>query len=56
MTDEEAWTVFDGAARDHLGISGGEFLRRWDAGEYRDPDAEGVRNVVMYLGLVRPRA
>jgi hypothetical protein len=38
LTDEEARELFDRSARHYLGISGEEFLRRWDAGEYDDPD------------------
>jgi hypothetical protein len=38
LNDEEARELFDRSARHHLGISGEEFLRRWDAGEYDDPD------------------
>jgi len=36
-------------------MSGKKFLRKWDAGEYPDPDAEeGVMAVVMAIPLVRP--
>jgi hypothetical protein len=35
MTPEEALAFFDRKARETLGISGDEFLRRWDAGEYQ---------------------
>ena len=35
-TPEEGRELFDSQARELLGISGEEFLRRWDAGEYRD--------------------
>lgn len=38
LTDEEARKLFDRSARHYLGISGEEFLRRWDAGYYDDPD------------------
>jgi hypothetical protein len=39
MTPEEGRQYFDEQARRRLGISGEEFLRRLDAGEYRDiPD------------------
>ena len=35
-------------------MSSAEFLRKWDAGEFRDPDsAPGVMEVVMLLPLVR---
>ncbi|HLH23287.1 MAG TPA: hypothetical protein VK066_12245 [Chloroflexota bacterium] len=39
LTPEEGRQFFDEQARKRLGISGEEFLRRLDAGEYRDiPD------------------
>lgn len=58
-SDEEAWEIFDQDARHELGISGEEFLRRWDNGEYRDTqdDREGwkVMRVAMMLPFARPR-
>jgi len=33
MSEQAAGEVFDGIARRELGISGSEFLQRWDAGE-----------------------
>jgi hypothetical protein len=39
LTPEEGHQFFDEQARRRLGISGEEFLRRLDAGEYQDiPD------------------
>lgn len=39
LTDEEARAAFDAEARRVMGISGKEFLRRHDAGEFKDvPD------------------
>jgi hypothetical protein len=56
MTDAEAWETFDQAARGYLKISGVEFLRKWDAGKYLDPDTqEGVMSVAMLIPLVRSR-
>lgn len=58
-SDEEAWELFDEDARHQLGISGEEFLRRWDNGEYRSihDDREGrkVLRVAMMLPFARPR-
>ena len=53
LTDEEAWELFDRSARRYLGISGEEFMRRWDAGEYDDPD-DRTKNPpeVMELGML----
>ena len=34
LTREEGRALFDKTCREKLGISGEEFARRWDAGEY----------------------
>ena len=36
LTEEEARLTFDRVARRRMGLSGEAFLRRWDAGEFRD--------------------
>lgn len=38
LTPEQAWARFDADVRRRLGISAAEFARRYDAGEYDDPD------------------
>lgn len=55
MSDEQAHALFERAAREELGMSGEEFLRRWDAGEWRDTwdDIPAVRSVQMMIPLVR---
>jgi hypothetical protein len=57
---EEGREVFDEQARKELGISGDEFLRRWDAGEFWPiSDTEEGRKVgrmAMLMTLVRERA
>ena len=57
LTVDEAYALFDRGARTLLQISGEEFLRRWDAGEYQPvPDtAEGrkVGELVMMLPFAR---
>src|SRR5437879_3411216 len=54
LGDEEARQLFDGRARYWLGISGEEFLRRWDAGEFADdPDRTEVQSVAILMDLVR---
>ena len=53
-TLEEGRTLLDRRARRYLGISGEEFLRRYEAGEYdADPDAPGLQNVVALLPFVQ---
>lgn len=56
MSEQEAGEVFDGIARRELGISGSEFLRRWDAGEYGTTDrdeVDGLSEVEAAMSLVR---
>lgn len=56
-TEQEGQELFDYQARKTLGISGEEFLARWDAGEFRDleDDAEGrkIDRLVMLIPFVR---
>ena len=54
MTVEESWAFFDDKARTLLGISGAEFHRRWNAGEY-DEIADDSPWDVMYLSMFLPR-
>ena len=55
-TQEEAWALFDGAARDELGIDGDEFICRWFGGYYAaDPDQPGVIELSMLLPFGKER-
>jgi hypothetical protein len=54
LTPEQAWVSFDRQARELLGVSGEEFVRRWDAGEYDAvADQPGYTDLV-YLAMLRP--
>ena len=56
MSEQAAGEVFDGIARRELGISGSEFLQRWDAGEYQETDrddVDGLSEVIAAIPLVR---
>jgi hypothetical protein len=57
IDDDEAREVFDRNAQRLLGISGDEFLRRYDAGEYNrpleDPEEENIMIMLMMLDFVR---
>ena len=54
LTRAEGRRLFDRAARRNLGISGDEFLRRWDAGEYRDRiEDHDVTMVYPLIGFAR---
>lgn len=55
FTREEACEIFDAHARRMLGISGDEFLKRYDRGEYHGQEYEdtAVVSVEMMIPLVR---
>ncbi len=56
LNEEEARALFDQQAHALLGISGDEFLRRWDAGEYRgiedDIEHDEVHHMATLMSLV----
>lgn len=41
LTSDEGQVMFDDEARARLGISGDEFIRRWEAGEFPDCEYPG---------------
>jgi len=52
-TPEEALAIFDNEARRVLGISGEEFLLRWDAGKYQPvPDTREGRKIGLLVMLM----
>lgn len=53
LTREEGQELFDRRARKLLGISGEEFLQRWDAGEYSDSDAPNVASLAVLIPFAR---
>jgi hypothetical protein len=57
LSPDEGRELFDGYAREHLGMSGEEFLRRWDAGEFDaiadDPDHPAIMRLAMLMPLAR---
>lgn len=53
LTEEEGRALFDRAARRKLGISGEEFLRRLDAGEYRGCHPHAVTELRMLEPFAR---
>lgn len=53
LTPEQGREVFDRQARQHLGMSGEEFIRAWDAGEFGERDDSDLMGVAMLLPLVR---
>lgn len=53
VSRDEGRRMFDRAAREALGISGAEFLAKWDAGEYEDNDDPAVTRVAMLIPFAR---
>ncbi|MBA3416560.1 MAG: hypothetical protein H0U10_15170 [Chloroflexia bacterium] len=58
ITADEAHAIFDRKARRLLGISGDEFVRRWEGGDYcgdeETDEARLTNRLVMSLPLVKP--
>ena len=57
LTPEEGMAFFDREARQLMGMSGEEFLRRWDAGEFQPvpdetPEDRKLVSLVMALPFV----
>jgi hypothetical protein len=53
LTHDEGRALLDARARRYLGISGDEFLRRWEAGDFRGVDRPEVMRVVMAIPFAR---
>jgi hypothetical protein len=55
LSREDGRKLLDRQARHYLDVSGDEFIRRWDAGEYGDPDDRSENPpAVMRLGMLLP--
>lgn len=46
LSEEDAAQAFDQVARREMGISGTEFLRRWNEGEWSEKDFDEVPGLV----------
>lgn len=54
LSREEGRRIVDRQAREYLGMSGDEFMRKWDAGYFAaDPDRRDVMHVATLLELAR---
>ncbi|HLH24398.1 MAG TPA: hypothetical protein VFB73_15570 [Chloroflexota bacterium] len=57
LDDNESRALFDEQARAMLGISGVDFLSRWDAGEYAgcadEPQASRIRRLAALIPFAR---
>lgn len=54
MSAADARAMFDDEARRIAGVSGDEFLRRWDAGEYADLDDTPEGRSLSCLAMLIP--
>jgi hypothetical protein len=54
LNEAESRAHFDRQARRLLGVSGEEFLRRYDAGEYAKPKDNRELRAVMKLAMLAP--
>ena len=52
LSPAESVAFFDGKARELLGISGDEFVRRWHAGEYDAIADDPAHSDIMYLAIL----
>lgn len=53
-TEAEGWEILDAAAKERLGISGREFVQKWEAGEYFNcKERVEVMDVAILLPFVR---
>jgi hypothetical protein len=52
LTFEESQRFFEAKALELLGITGAEFLRRWEAGEYLQIADDPEHSDVMYLAIL----
>lgn len=55
VTLEEGKKVLDDQARKYLGMSGEEFLERYEAGTIEDPDRSEVVRVSMLIPFAKPK-
>jgi hypothetical protein len=56
LTPEEGRRQYDEAVRHYMGISGEEFLRRWDAGEWHELYDDSEHPHTAILVALRPFA
>lgn len=54
LDDDEAVEFFDRNANSLMGMSGPDFLRRWDAGEWRDGADDAEHSNVIRLSMLIP--
>ena len=55
VTPEEGAEILDRQARKYLGMSGEEFVRMYEAGEFEDPCRSEVARVSILIPLSKPK-
>lgn len=53
LTREEGWALLEAEAQRYLHMSAEEFLRKWDAREFENPDRPEIMRVAMALPFAR---
>ncbi len=54
LTLEEGWELLDKQARKYLNMSGKEFVKKWEAGDFdEDPDQPELMRLAMLLPFVK---
>lgn len=53
LTRREGRKLLDREAKRNLGISGDEFMRKWDAKKFKDPDRPEIMRVAFLLPFGR---
>lgn len=53
LTSEEGQKLLDKQARRYLGMSGEEFVRKWKAKEFKDPDRPEIMQVAFLIPFGR---
>jgi hypothetical protein len=53
LTRAQGRALFDREARRCCGMNGEEFLRKWDANEFPDPDTIRIMHVAMLIPFAR---
>ena len=53
LTVEEGWALLEDRAQHYLNMSAQEFVRKWDAREFENPDRSEILRVAMLLPFVR---
>jgi hypothetical protein len=53
LSPEEGKELLDSQARKYLGISGDEFIRRWETQDFEDPDDTKIVRLSLLIPLAR---